>query len=149
MSKQQKIDVNFTHYMPYDAYPATCINLGQITSTQLINLLDEFEKNKSRPHTCIQTMNIEFHDSVSFGRLPGCGKRYRTLELSEMFYFYDVNDANHHAPCMIGAKQPQSEDAMVKTCANNLRCGKCRDEFIRRTLGITLFPQKYSKEKQK
>ena len=149
MSKEQKINVNFNNYLPYDSIPYTCINLGQVTSAQLNAILTEFAKNTSRPHTCIQTMNIEFSDSVSFGRIPGSGKRHRNLELSNMFYFYDVNDAKTHAPCMAGRKQPQTEDTMVKACANNLRCGKCRDEFIRRTLGIALFPQKYSNENQK
>lgn len=149
MSSTKKIGVFFTHYLPYDTMPHTYIGLGQITPDQLDTILDEFAKNASRPHTCIKTMSIEFTDSQSFGRLPGNEKRNRTLALSNMFYFYDVTDSKDYAPCMIGKKQPQTEDAMVRACANNLRCGKCRDEFIRRTLGAALFPQFYAKDKQK
>lgn len=149
MSKEQKISVNFCNSLPYDDYPYTCINLGQIDTAQLNKLLAEFAKNTSRPHTCIQTMHIDFSDTMSFGKLPGSCNRYRTLDLSDMFYFYDAKDKTTHAPCMAGKRQPKTEDAMVRACANNLRCGKCRDEFIRRTLGATLFPQKYLIEKQK
>ncbi len=149
MSKEQKINVNFCTYRQYDDFPCTNINLGQIDTIQLNKLLAEFKKNTSRPHTCIQTMHIEFGDIMSFGKMPGCHKRYRDLDLSDMFYFYDVNNTKTHAPCMAGKRQPQTEDAMTRACAHNLRCGKCCDEFIRRTLGATLFPQKYSNQKQK
>jgi len=147
MSKQkQNICVNFRNYLPYDNIPYTYIPLGKITDDQLQTILNAFEKNTSRPHTCIQTMSIDFHDTMSFGRMPGLGTRYRDLDLANLFYFYDKRKP---APCIAGGKTPQTEDAMLRTCAHNLRCGKCRDEFIRKTLGAVLFPQHYANEKQK
>jgi len=147
--KQPDISVNFCNYLPYDNIPYTCIQLGKITTAQLQTILDAFEKNTSRPHTCIQTMSVEFHDTMSFGRMPGHGTRYRALDLSNQFYFYDVSDNKTPAPCIASGKTPQTEDAMLRTCAHNLRCGKCHDEFIRKTLGVVLFPKLYATEKQK
>ena len=36
-----------------------------------------------------------------------------------------------------------------KRCFYNLQCGKCQDEYVRRTVGAVLFPQIYANEKQK
>lgn len=147
--KNNNIQVYFCSYLPYEMVPAHTINLGMITLTQAHKILDKFEKNTSRPYNCIQTMDIEFNDTVPYGRLPGFSHRNRVMNLSNMFYFYDVNDETTHAPCMAGKKQPKTEDAMVRACANNLRCGKCTDEFIRKTLGVALFPKFYAQDKQK
>ncbi len=150
MSKtQQPIYVNFCTYLPYENVPYTCIYMGEINTAQLNALLDAFAKHSNQLHTCIQTMSVDFSDKMSFGRMPGMGRRYRSLDLSNLFYFYDVCSPKFRAPCMTGARLPQTSDAMMHACAHNLRCGKCRDEFIRETLGATLFPQHYANEKQK
>lgn len=94
-------------------------------------------------------MSIDFHDTMSFGCMPGRGARYRALDLSNQFYFYEVSDNKTPAPCMPDGKAPKTENAMLRACAHKLRCGKCRDEFIRNTLGAALFPQHYANEKQK
>lgn len=147
--KQPQISVNFCTYMPYENVPYNCINLGEINTTQLNELLDKLAKNSGQRHDCIQTMSVNFSDTFSFGRTPGSGQRYRTLNLSNMFYFYDMCNPKFRAPCMTGPRLPQTSDAMTQACAHNLRCGKCHDEFIRKTLGIMLFPQHYANEKQK
>ncbi|MCM1294594.1 MAG: hypothetical protein NC311_03470 [Muribaculaceae bacterium] len=147
--KQPQISVNFCTYMPYDEIPYTCINMGQIDTTQLNTLMDAFATGTNKKHTCIETMSLDFRDTMSFGKMPGSRNRYRTLDLSDMFYFYDVREPKFRAPCMSGPRLPQNSDAMTRACAHNLRCGKCRDEFIRRTLGAILFPEKYAIDKQK
>ena len=35
----------------------------------------------------------------------------------------------------------------VHACANALKSGKCRDEFVRNVIGMALFPQIYEKQK--
>jgi hypothetical protein len=37
----------------------------------------------------------------------------------------------------------------AQACFDNLKNGKCKDEFVRRTVGSVLFPQHYANEKQK
>lgn len=37
----------------------------------------------------------------------------------------------------------------AQACFNNLKSGKCKDEFVRQTVGTVLFPQHYANEKQK
>lgn len=34
-------------------------------------------------------------------------------------------------------------------CAKKIRLGECRDEFIRQTVGVTMFPELYANKKQK
>lgn len=34
-------------------------------------------------------------------------------------------------------------------CTENIATGKCRDEYVQKNLGATLFPQHYAKDKQK
>lgn len=147
--KSPQISVNFCTYMPYERFPDTRINLGEINTAQLNGLMDALAKNSGQKHDCVKTMSVDFSDTMSFGRMPGDGRRYRSLDLSNLFYFYDVDAPKFRAPCITGARLPQTSDAMMRTCAHNLRCGKCRDEFIRKTLGVALFPQYYANEKQK
>ena len=37
----------------------------------------------------------------------------------------------------------------VNKCAKNIATGKCHDEYIRNTLGTTLFPKYYAQDKQR
>ena len=45
--------------------------------------------------------------------------------------------------CDIRSNYPLDE------CINKIRLGECRDEFIRQTVGVTLFPELYATKKQK
>ena len=45
--------------------------------------------------------------------------------------------------CNIHSNYPLDE------CINKIRLGECRDEFIRQTVGVTLFPKLYATKKQK
>lgn len=45
--------------------------------------------------------------------------------------------------CDIRSNYPLDE------CINKIRLGECRDEFIRQTVGVTLFPEHYAKDKQR
>jgi hypothetical protein len=43
----------------------------------------------------------------------------------------------------------ENHSANMQTCANNIMSGKCRDEFVRQTVGVTLFPEHYANQKQR
>lgn len=149
MSKETpQISVNFCTYPQYEPFPDTVINLGEINTAQLNQLMDAAANNPRQSHQCITEMNIKFSDRISFDTTWGARRR-RMLELSNLFYLYDVRNPKFRAPCITGEHLPQTSDAMIRTCAHNLRCGNCRDEFIRKTLGAMLFPQHYANEKQK
>ena len=45
--------------------------------------------------------------------------------------------------CDIRSNYPLDE------CINKIRLGECRDEFIRQTVGVTLFPEHYANQKQR
>ncbi len=157
MSKTQKpIHVNFCTYRPYDSFPHTCIYMGEINTAQLNDLLDAFKTECNLKHNCILSMSVRFSDNLSFDPLSikletVC--RSRSLNLSGMFdlqYASRIRPSTFRAPCMADATPlPKTAEEMTDICANNLQCGKCRDEYIRKTLGATLFPQHYANEKQK
>ncbi len=153
MSKTQpQISVNFCTYRPYDIIPDKVINLGEINTAQLNDLLDALKTEYNQKHDCITSMNVRFSDNMSFDAL-GMGLRSRNLNLSGMFdsqYAGRMRPSTFRAPCLADATPlPKTAEEMTRTCANNLQCGKCRDEYMRKTLGATLFPQYYANEKQK
>ena len=43
----------------------------------------------------------------------------------------------------------ENHSANMQVCAENIMSGKCRDEFIRQTVGVTLFPEHYAAKKQR
>lgn len=147
--KTPQISVNFCTYMEYEPIPQTSITLGEINTAQLNQLMDDLKTNFGQSHKCIDNMTVNFSDRFSLYAGLGAGRRNRNLILSNLFPFYDACNPKFRAPCITGERLPKTSDAMTRTCAENLRCGKCRDEFIRKTLGAVLFPQHYANEKQK
>lgn len=46
--------------------------------------------------------------------------------------------------CVSGIAQKLSPEQQVTFCKNRLACGACSDDFMRKTLGVILFPDFYS-----
>jgi hypothetical protein len=131
--------VNFIEYEPYDEFPTTTIKLGKITSEQVFQLLEAFGTNNSAPNACIKSLSMDYRNCVQFGpNNKNENKNNSELNLTGMFF-----PANN--PQCTNCKG--SDSAKVKSCARNLRAGKCQDEFIKNTLGKILFPQHYGKQK--
>lgn len=144
----QTIGVYFCTYMPYDNWPMHQAHLGDITheqATELINALTKSQPLENFENVCIKTIRAEYSDNATIDRRSGCRDRYSTLELSNMFY---LERFPCHALCAPLGNKSRTEVTMMRKCAANLRAGLCRDEFIRRTLGATLFPQHYASKKQ-
>lgn len=119
--------------------------MGKIDRNNLEWLMSEFsdEKNTVTTGSCVRTMSMQLMDTVNFGRNPFHNKRNRSVEVSNIFYFSDAK------PKCTSVPHGADEDMKMGICCKNLADGKCCDEFIRRTLGATLFPQHYAKDKQK
>lgn len=135
----KNIFVHFVHYEPYEPYPDIIAHLGEISDSERTQLMDAFSQHTPALDACVRQMSLEFIDKTYFGRTPWAQERYRTLNLSSMFY-------NQMPKC--GQQNCKLDDsAKIKRCARNLKNGKCQDEFIKNTLGAILFPQHYGKQK--
>lgn len=93
---------------------------------------------------CLKSLYTAHQDNVFIAHSPQvCNKRHHTYALFPQF-----NISGKVAPCCT-ENRPHCQNDMLQMCAHNLRCGKCQDEFIRRTLGAALFPQFYAKAKKR
>lgn len=142
MTSDKNIPVNFVQYEPYEHYPNHVAHLGHIGSDELNELMSVFNTNKIAQNACICSLNLSYLEQTRFGRIPGGNKHYCVLDIDGMFYF-DQYPQCGKPNCQL------DETGKIKRCARNLKNGKCRDEFIRKTLGVALFPEHYKKDKQK
>ena len=137
MSKRQsKIPVKFIIPDQYDDFMSTYVNLGYVSPEQAQEIINQFKTHKPAKNACLTDLNITLEEWVYFGR-PN-GEHTHSLEISGMFY------PNKMPQC---AKCIPSDIAKIKCCASNLQTGKCKDKFIKQTLGAILFPQHYGKKK--
>lgn len=139
---KKNISVNFVQYEPYEHFPNHVAMLGCISLAELDKLMNALNTNRVAADACIRSLALSYTDHVNFGRMPGLTKRNCTLNIDGMFYYGQDTKCGTPNPHM-------DEEAKIKRCARNLKNGKCKDEFIRNTLGATLFPQHYAKDKQK
>lgn len=141
---QRKIDVVF--YVPnYDDF-GTTIPVTRITAAQLAQMQENVVNAKIPATSCINSITMTYMDRISF--LDGgrrCNRqtgRCRELEIKDLFWLSDGKFA-------CGTCRQKNDIAMMRHCAHNLRAGRCRDAFMRNTIGAVLFPALYAKDKQK
>lgn len=139
---EKNISVNFVQYEAYEPFPNNVATLGCINLTERDKLMNVLNTNCVAADACIRSLGLSYTDHVNFGHMLGQTKRNRTLNIDGMFYFDQDTKCGTPNPHM-------DEEAKIKRCARNLKAGKCRDEFMRKTLGAILFPQHYAKDKQK
>lgn len=138
----KNINVHMAVYEPYEAIPTTA-NLGCISREDMETLLLEIEKYNPTKHACIQDLSASYTASAAFGTLPRTSSR--SLELTNMFWLSEGTTP----PCTARMKPTASEQQRMFMCVKKLSQGLCHDPFIRRTLGVMLFPQFYAKNYQK
>lgn len=139
---KKNISVRFVKYEPYETLPDIAALLGKISDDERKKIMDAFSTHTSTATACIPHMTLDFQDKTHYGPPLWHHDRYRTLELSNMFY--------HNQMPKCGKQDCElDEEAKIKRCARNLKNGKCQDEFIRNTLGAILYPQHYATDKQK
>ena len=146
--KNKRIPVNFVVTDRYDTTLDTFTQkMGEITLHDLDFLMTEFSdsKNKAAANSCAMTLSLEHRDTVNYGPNPFHNRRHRSLEISNLFYF------DHTSPMCDHRKRSDytCTEQKMAICCKNLMNGKCRDEFIRNTLGAILYPQHSAKNKQK
>jgi len=144
MAEEKNIRVSFVDYDTYESYPTVSIQLGQISTEKMLELQEIFSKSHTTKKDCVYEICAEYSDSTHYEpkRNGRDTRRLRSYELSGMFYTGKI-------PLCAGCKKPQDTEHALRMCARNLSHGRCKDEFMRRTLGVALFPQYYAKEIQK
>lgn len=140
---QRKISVVF--YAP-DYEIRVFVPVTRITPDQLKQLQQNIANAKLPSDSCICSLSIKYQDEMSFldggARRDHITGRRHTLEISDLFYLKE----NAPACC---AHSFRTDSGFMHNCARNLRAGRCRDEFMRNTIGAALFPALYGKDKQK
>ena len=143
-----QISVNFIVVDEYDnEFNSYCSELGKISEPDLSKLLTAISDSAKniKPNSCIQTFELSYNDRITIGRTPFAAERNRALEISNLFYF---GGTKPKCITCTNTKGMTEEDKM-ETCRKNLMAGKCTDEFIRNTLGVTFFPEHYAKQNGK
>lgn len=144
----KKIEVIFCVPDYYDDCCSTNIPVTKITPAQLKQCQKAVANARRPADACPYSITVEYTDRMSFTnggmRSSRLVERRRILQISDLFYSYDKSQQTKCGICM-----NKIEEKLTAHCARNLRAGKCQDEFMRRTLGATLFPRLYANEKQK
>lgn len=141
---QKKVSIYFQMFDRVRLYNKQ-IKLATITPDQLADLRQAIQQQNPDTLKCIKTLQTNYCEEVTVDPEWEQDKKidHQRYALSPRF-----PRLPYLAPCY-KVKHAQNEIEMACMCARNLRNGKCRDEFVRRTLGAVLFPQFYAQDKQK
>lgn len=105
------------------------------------NLYAALKAEDSLPkNSCIQKLSMRYSETIDFNKIDGRG-----IHIDPLWY----NGATKPLSCAPKCAGICDIRTRMHICAENLKTGKCRDEFMRRTLGAALFPKLYTTEKQK
>lgn len=120
----------------------TNLNL-EISTNDAIRLLDLIKNTDIKLSTCIVSffnskLTIDAHN---FANIAETHSELRLLGLANI-------KKTICQPAQGKLIYTQSKHDMLKRCFYNLQCGKCQDEYVRKTVGVVLFPQIYANEKQ-
>ena len=122
-------------------YEGTCgfgRDLGEpITMGRALKLMKRIYTVPRPKKICLDTNDCPFFAKMIYEYpAPFSDKAVAQLRLGTHFGYISPS-------CDIRSNYPLDE------CINKIRLGECRDEFIRQTVGVTLFPEHYAKDKQR
>ena len=113
--------------------------LGTITPDQAKQLSDAINNHHNTPNACINGIITQEYKTENW--LHTFQTTDNELLITHLFW------QNPKRPLCCNRKQTKNHVALTKMCARNLTLGKCRDEFMRNTLGKILFPNIYNNQK--
>ncbi len=133
------------------------IILGEIPRGLANQLMDSFStRRECDKSACYGRPEIEYLDRiVENDRDDGGTKRLVMLSIKDTYTMYTPHACDYRPiPCVQNDGQIIRCDNSLRanrlrTCAKQLRDGKCVNRFIRNTVGQMLFPQHYGKQKTK
>ena len=112
-----------------------------IPAKRLLRAILDCRNNRIHPG-CTPCRGI--YASITYGVGPSIGVNSENCNLNIGGSICDINKCKCN-PQFTMAQTKKSE--RNKYCFRQLRAGKCTDEYMQRTLGITLFPDKYTKRR--
>lgn len=118
--------------------------LGEPIDTETAQKLLKAFENTPIPHRfCLGSLDIHTSYRNHITRPNTHNNNYNT-------YFGLSVNFNQHIGCPCAPHiNNYSPYCKVSDCAHNIATGKCRDEFMQKTVGAILYPQHYAKNKQK
>ena len=122
-------------------YEGTCgfgRDLGEpITMGCALKLMKRIYTIPRPKKICLDANDCSFFAKMIYGYpAPFSDKAVAQLRLGTHFGYISPS-------CDIRSNYPLDE------CITKIRLGECRDEFIRQTVGVTLFPEHYATKKQR
>ena len=138
----KKYPVFLFHSEPWRPSGTHYLLCPPIDSSTLGRLLTAFEKTHAPADFCLRnlTVQVRYNNHIhSNCRADNFGA---SCNLSTDF------NPKLTCPCDTTINNV-SQLGKSYLCAQNIKTGKCRDEYIRKTLGAILFPQHYATDKQK
>ena len=122
-------------------YEGTCgfgRNLGKpITMEHALKLMKRIYTVPRPQKICLDANDCPFFAKLIYA-YPAYFSDQAVAQLRLGTHFGEISTS-----CGIRSNYPLDE------CINKIRFGECRDEFIRQTVGATLFPKLYATENQK
>ncbi len=143
-----EIFVSFVQYEPYEQVPNIIATLGTLPVEKILKLHKKLGTQKMKKNSCVDRITAEYTNTryLCYDKWHKyCdSSSHSSYNLYGMFYMHE-----EYLPPCAGHKKPKTEEQMIRMCARNLRHGRCVDEYMKKTLGVALFPDKYAKEHQK
>lgn len=108
------------------------LNCGKMTEKEIDEYLQEMTHYKIPLTSCISYANLDFKNFHEKKVLIGAQSPIK----EEHYSGFDIY------LCMRNGRKCKYQD-----CFNNIRNGKCHDEFVRKIIGIKFFKNKYQSQK--
>ena len=116
-----------------------CVLESDVLLSRVLKLIDVLAKTDVPESVCLVPMGtIGFKSEMRYSYYPS--HKCKIMSMSLMADFERVCPG-----CVAGGRK---SDALER-CAYNLANGRCKDEYVRNTIGETLFPKLYANAKQK
>ncbi len=138
----KKHTVCFFHSEPWRQSGTHHVMGPNIDDETLAKLLNAFETTTAPSDFCLHNLDIHMQYNNRIHRNCSATGFSSICALS--------TDFNQDMLCPCDEKVNNcSQLGKSYHCAQNIKAGKCRDEYIRKTIGEVLFPQHYATDKQK
>ncbi len=143
---KKEIEVVFSRPWEYACGAVENLSLGFVSRTDAQQILRMFKKHPESACPFFKELHLNLSDGLTVDPDTPAVTFKSKLIFNNMFGGVFNAEPLRHAPhCLTGlANIPTTSREMFFACKNNLSTGKCKNELMRRTLGITLFPQFYA-----
>lgn len=141
----KNIPVYFTTREIYKGQATLSKFMGNISYMDMIQIIVALENYTPKENACTHELGARYTANLTSD--TDIYTRHR-FKLFDSFWGYNKAFPLCNPTVCVKSTYPLDSNKMF-WCARNLREGRCRDKFMRETIGAVLFPQFYANEKQK